>query len=244
LDADPSDAEARKELGFVRVGNRWFTPQELSTVKAKSKSTAAAWKKWMPKVREWVTAIEGKDTKKRLKAIQQLKELKDPEAIAALHAAIGQVSSDAALHIIQSISRFRTREACVSLAGIAIADPSSEVGIAAIDALKLYPLEFYVSDLLDLMCTEYELESQTVTRSNGDLVLQLMQMREMRRQFQETQVDKLMSVYSSVDRSAENSFWGSMIFDPTTGTVRSIVVGSVTTSQPVSNQTAASFAAE
>lgn len=242
LDNDPLDVEARKELGFVLVGNRWFSPQELSTVLARSKSTVAAWKQWMPKVREWVISIEGKDTKKRLKAIQQLKQLKDPDAVAALNVAVGQVSSDAAIHILQAISRFQTREACISLAGIAIAEPSSEVGNAAIDALKLYPLEFFVPDLLDVMCTEYELKSQTVTRSNGDLVLQLMQIRELRNQYQATQIDKLMSVYAAQDRSAEQSMQPEAYFDLRTNSVR--LLGSMTTSQPVNNQVATSIAAE
>lgn len=199
LESDGSDLEARQSLGFVLVGNRWFSLEEMSAIASRSKTAIDSLKQWMPRVREWVVAIDGNDGKKRLKAIQQLKGLKDPKAVVALSAAIGQVSSDAALHFIQTIGRFQTREACISLAGIAIADPSAETGVAALEALRGYPLEFYVPDMLDLMCTEYELKDQIVTRGNGEMVLQLVQIREMRNRFEIGQLDKLLMI----DRSGQ-----------------------------------------
>jgi len=194
LDADPSDIEARKGLGFVFVFNRWVSPQEIAKATATSKSIHEALKKWMPRVRDWSASIEGTDNKKRLKAIEQLRELTAPEAIVALDVAVGQVSPITAKHFINAIGKFQTREASLSLAGIAIANTSTEVGTAAIESLKKYPLECYVPDLLDLMCTEFELKNQLVTRSNGELVLQLVQMRELRDKYQSAQVDKLMTV--------------------------------------------------
>jgi len=194
LESDRSDVEARRSLGHVLVGSRWFSPEEMSVVAARSKTATESLKQWMPKVREWVVALDGNDTKKRLKAIQQLKSLKDPKVVVALDVAIGQVSAATAMHFIQVIGRFQTREACISLAGIAISDPSSEIGVAAIEALKGYPLGFYVPDMLDLMSTEYELRDQVVTRGNGEMVLQLVQTREMRNRIEADQLDKLLAV--------------------------------------------------
>ncbi len=194
LELDPTDVEARKELGFVYVFGRWISPNEMSLAKLKSKSVSESLKQWMPKVREWVAAMEGSDTKKRLRAIAQLKEVKDPGVIVALDIAIGQVSVDTAQHFIRAIHRFQTQEACLALSGIALVQPSSEVGMSALEALKDYPLSFYVPDLLDLMCTEFELKNQVVTRSNGELVLQLVQMREWRDKIEQGQLDKILVV--------------------------------------------------
>lgn len=201
LEFDNSDIEARQELGFTIIGNRWVSPQEVSTAVAKSKSTVESLKQWMPKVREWTIAIEGKDTKKRLKAIENLRELKDPRVIPALDVAIWQVTSDSAIHFIQAIRRFQTREACVSLAGIAMNEPSSEVGLAALDALRDYPLEYYAPALLDLMCTEFELKNQVVTRNNGEMVLQIVTSREMRDRYEAAQLDKVLKVNPSTQKA-------------------------------------------
>lgn len=201
LDANESDPEARRELGFVLVGDRWVSSEEMATSVAKSKAMFGDLKRWMPKVRDWVVAIDGKETQKRLKAIGQLRELKDPRAIFALEVAVGQVSLDAARHFINAIARFRTREASVALAGIAIADPSSKVGIAAVEGLRDYPLEFYVPDLLDIMCTEYELRNQAVTRANGELVMRSVQVRELRDRYEASQLDRLVKI----DQTAQAS---------------------------------------
>ena len=201
LEFDNSDIEARQELGFTLIGNRWVSPQEVSTAVAKSKSTIESLRQWMPKVREWTISIEGKDTKKRLKAIQNLREVNDPRVIPALDIAIWQVTADSAIHFIQTIRRFRTREACVSLAGIAMNDPSSEVGLASLEALRDYPFEFYVPDLLDLMCTEFELKNQVVTRNNGEMVLQIVTSREMRDRYEAAQLDKVLKVNPSTQKA-------------------------------------------
>lgn len=194
LDSNPEDVQARKELGFVRFGSYWISQQEYAEAVTRSKVMANSLRKWMPKVREWVAALEGKDTKKRLKAIEQIRTIRDPNAVTALNVAVGQVSSSTALHFIQAIERFQTSEACVTLAGIAISDPSSPVGTASIEALKGYPLEFYVPALLDAMCTEYQLKDQVVTRSNGELVLQLVQVRELKDRFEGSQIDKILKL--------------------------------------------------
>lgn len=239
LDTDPSDSEARKGLGFVFVFNRWVSSQEIANATATSKSIHEALKRWMPRVKDWSAAIEGSDNKKRLKAIEQLRELTTPEAIVALDVAVGQVSPITAKHFINAIGKFQTREASLSLAGIAIANTSTDVGTAAVESLKKYPLECYVPDLLDLMCTEFELKNQLVTRSNGELVLQLVQMRELRDKYQSAQVDKLMMVGNTGKQAVSNGLAVERIGR------RLVQIQTVkSTKNGVKNEVAASIAAE
>lgn len=194
LDSDPSNVEARQQLGYTFLYNRWFSPQELSAAKLAAGNLEQQLKQWIPKAREWKINLESNDVKKRLKTIEQLKNLQNPDVIPALDIAAGQANPTVAKHFISAIGRFQTREACIALAGIAIANTTSELGTHAIEILKKYPLEFYVPDLLDLMSTEYELMSQLVTRPNGEMVLQLVQMRELRNRFEKNQIDKLMAI--------------------------------------------------
>lgn len=204
LEVQPSDPEARKELGYVFEFGRWISVNEMALATAKAKRVSEDLKEWMPKVKEWVGTIEGTDTKKRLRAVNQLKEVKDPGVIVPLEIAINQVSEDTALHFVRTIQRFQTREACLSLAGIAIAYPSTEIGSTAMEALREFPKEFYVPDLLDLMCTEIELKNQVVTRANGELILQLVQMRELRDKFERNQLDKVMIVGKKGSGKSQN----------------------------------------
>lgn len=248
LEFDNSDIEARQELGFTLIGNRWISPQEVSTAVAKSKSTIESLRQWMPKVREWTSSIEGKDTKKRLKAIQNLREVNDPRVIPALDIAIWQVTSDSALHFIQAIRRFQTREACVSLAGIALNEPSSEVGLAALEALREYPLEYYVPDLLDLMCTEIELKNQVVTRNNGEMVLQLLQSREMRDRYEAAQIDKVLTLNQSQPGPTTGINQVERLLNQTLNNPRNIALGfgqiQTTTNIAIVNNIASSIASE
>lgn len=194
LDNDPSNFEARQQLSYTFLFNRWFSPQELSAAKLAAENLEQQLKQWIPKVREWKINLESNDIKKRLKTLEQLKNLENPDVIPALDIAAGQANPTVAKHFVSAIGRFQTREACIALAGIAIANTSTDVGTHSIEILRKYPLEFYVPDLLDLMSTEYELMSQLVTRPNGEMVLQLVQMRELRNRFEKNQMDKLMAI--------------------------------------------------
>ena len=180
LEFDPQNAQARNALGFVQFANRWISRNEMLMAREINKSTAEACKKWAPTVRKWALAIDGTDSKKRLAAIRELKEVDDPSIVHAAFLAVPHVSPTTAAHLVQTICRFRTREAAQALASIAVQDLATEASQIAVEGLKQFPPESYVPDLLDLMSVESTLQEQVVTRPNGALVLQLVQERESR----------------------------------------------------------------
>ncbi|MEK0424701.1 MAG: hypothetical protein RJB11_792 [Planctomycetota bacterium] len=199
LEQNPSDQEARDALRYVNHDNRWLSPEEIASIQLKAKADYEALKNWIPKVREWVLAIEGQDAKKRIKAIRQLKEVSDPGVLPAIGVAIGNVSPDTALHMIGAIERFHTAEACFLLANLAIADPTSELGVAAIEGLAKYPLGFFVPDFLDMMSSEFQMTHNVSTGGNGALKLQILQVREMRRKYD---IDQFQRRFSGSNTSA------------------------------------------
>jgi hypothetical protein len=189
-----SDIEARTELGHTLIGNRWFTRQELDSATTEAMAKVDACKKWMPTLSGIVSSIEGMDTQRRLRAIEELRKIQDPGIVHCLDVIVHQVTPETGGHLLQAIGKFQTRPACLSLTIIALGDPSSALGLAAIKKLHDYPLEFYVPDLLDLMSTEIELRNRVVTRANGELVLQLVQVRELRNNFEQKQLDSLLAI--------------------------------------------------
>jgi hypothetical protein len=197
LESDPNDLEARRALKFTQIEGRWFSPEEIASTQTNAKQQAKAIKSWLPKIRDIVAGIENNDTQKRLKAIQQLKAIKDPNAVRALQFAAERSQNQTALHLLNAIQRFQTKDACMALAAIAVNSPTTELGQEAATALSKYPKEMYVPALLDLMSTEKDLRRNLVIQPNGDLVLQLLEVRELKSHVQTAQLDKVLKINNS-----------------------------------------------
>ncbi|MFM7930251.1 MAG: hypothetical protein ACKO9Q_21305, partial [Pirellula sp.] len=168
-----------QSLCYVYKHNRWLSPEEVALIEQKNKDDYESIKRWVPRIRDWIIAIEGQDSKKRLKAIQQLKEIDDPRIVPSIGLAIGRVNPDTAMHLLKVVEKFQNAEACFLLVNIAIADPTSELGTVAIAGLSTYPYGFFVPDLLDMMSSEYQSSHQYSSNGNGVLKLQVVQVREM-----------------------------------------------------------------
>lgn len=197
LDSDPNDLEARLALRHTQMQGRWFSSNEISQLQTRAKEQAKAIKEWLPKIRDIVTGIENANSARRLKAIQQLKAIKDPNAILALQFAAERTKAQTSSHLLNALKRFRTKEACMALASIAINNSTTEIGQEAATGLKDFPKEMYVPALLDFMSTEKDLRRNLVTQPNGDLVLQLLEVRELKSHVETAQLDKILKLNNS-----------------------------------------------
>lgn len=194
LEADSNDAEARQALKFTQIEGRWFSQEEIAATQTNAQEQIKALKTWLPKIRDIVAGIESSDTAKRLKSIQQLKAIKDPNAVKALQFAAERSEAQTALHMLNAIKRFRTPDACMALASIALLSPSTELGQEAAVALARFPKEMYVPALLDFMSTEKDLRRNVAIQPNGDLVLQLLEVRELKSHVETAQLDKVLKI--------------------------------------------------
>ncbi|WP_205855076.1 polymorphic toxin-type HINT domain-containing protein [Pirellula sp. SH-Sr6A] len=195
LSFQPNHVEARKALGFRRIGNRWVSTEEWQSILDQNSETLASLKKWYPRVSEVASQIDrgGKET---VKAIEWLQKVEDPGVVPALHAVAVRNSGDTAVHLVNTIRRFQTKEACSALADLAIAEPSSPTSGSAIKGLKEVESEWYVPELLDLMASDIEVQNQIVTRPNGALVLQTIGQQELQNTNEVIQIDKILTAGS------------------------------------------------
>ena len=178
LESATNDVDARKALGFERIGSNWFSKEDLARADRLGSDRVQNFKKWMPKMQQFAIAICGTDTRKKSKAIAEVKSMDDPSAIQALYMTAIQLQGDYARPFVDAIKKQRSAEACLALAKIAVASPGSIAAQSAMDGMKEYRHEFYVPELLSLMEDGLELRQDIVTRPNGELVLEQAMLRE------------------------------------------------------------------
>ncbi len=231
LDINPHDLDAKKGLEYVEMGSRLLSPEEVASLEQKNKAEFEALKRWIPRISDLVKGIQSTDSKRRLKAIQEIREINDPTVVSAIGFAINHVDTNTLMHLLRVVGRFRMPEACYLLASVAITDPSTETGTIAMQMLRDYPLEFYVPDLLDLMTSEYQLKQRASFSANGSFILHLVQSRELRRKYDVTQFNRLMAG----SEIANPRFSGSEVIFATNGSIPSIINQSSSIRNPVAN---------
>jgi hypothetical protein len=172
LDIDPSNVEAQRQLGFERIGDRWFSREEITKAYETEIAIARNTEVWLPKIRQIAIHICNNNTSLKSEALAELRNITAAEAIPSLLLAANQLQGDYARPFVAAIRRNPSKEACLALVKFAVSNPSSPVVNDAIAGIKEYRQEFYVPDLLSLIEDDTELRQNFVYRSNGDLVLE------------------------------------------------------------------------
>ncbi len=190
----PDDIEARQALGHEKIADQWFAREELQAAKDQAVRNLKSAKVWMPKIRQWVTTLGGTNGDKKVQALNEIRKIDDPNAVFALRTAAVQVAPQTSVHFVKAICRFRTKEACMALTSIAILDPSSPSGLQAIEGLVEYPLAFFVPDILQCMSTATKSNAKLVHHANGDLVLEVVQLKEMAKEVRTEKLEKLLAI--------------------------------------------------
>ncbi len=178
LEANQDDAEARKALGFERIGSTWFSKEDIARASKTGNMRLHDLKTWMPKMQQFAIAISSSDTRKKSKAIEEIKGIDDTSAIQALYITAVQLRGDYARPFVEVIKKHRSAEACLALVKIAVASPESVAAEIAIDGVKEYRLEFFVPELLALIEDDVEMRQDLVVKPNGELVLEQVMLRE------------------------------------------------------------------
>lgn len=176
---NPDDRVARAKLGLELVNGQWLSKDEFREAKRQSKKLAKQAKVWLPKVKQWAASIAGSDAKGKLKTLEALRQLEDPSAVYALKLAALQLPDDLAFPFVEAIKNGRSREACNALTEIAVKNPASKSGQAAVAGLKEYRMAFYVPSLLESLSGDLLLRHQVFTRPNGEKVLRIVKSREL-----------------------------------------------------------------
>lgn len=134
--AEPqSQAAFMQARGLVRYAGRWRTPQEVWLLEQRERVQTAQ--------REWAAELDrlrrdSDDPTRSSVAIESIREIDDPLAVAALTAAVG---SDPQFRCrnwyLEALGRIGTGDAIQSLVAIGLDHPDHETRIAAVEQLAI-----------------------------------------------------------------------------------------------------------
>lgn len=79
-----TNEDLMKARGYVRYKGRFVLPQELESLEAEERENEAE-KGWYRKVRLWSNWLESERPERRLESLEELRKLREGEAVAALH---------------------------------------------------------------------------------------------------------------------------------------------------------------
>lgn len=152
IELDPEHAEARRALGYSKVGGQWTTQEELMTSRGyirhrgrwllpqeieilKNKETSEkVEKEWAQRLDRWQSSL-GSD--RDATAREGIRSIDDPAAVRPLAVLIKRDPREQArLLYIEPLAQINTSEAQRALAAVSIEDVSQEVRLSAVDALK------------------------------------------------------------------------------------------------------------
>ncbi len=121
LELDPNHAESRKALGHVQHEGQWMTRDEMMAARGyvkfkgkyvtqqeldlleKTAAERAAEKKWFAKVYPWVRWLTKGSKARTQEALQELRAITDPAAVAALEKNMAEHNSQAVRRLFVSI---------------------------------------------------------------------------------------------------------------------------------------------
>jgi hypothetical protein len=188
------DEQAHKALGHKRIGNRWFTVEEVTWSAQQQKQQASDLKEWMPHVRKIVAQLQSRESRTKLEGLRKLESIATDDAVVALKFGALQLEPTIALPLVAKIQSIRSKASCLALLEIALVEPNSEVGRASIQGLREYDEHFYVPELLRIIELPVEFEHRLVFLPNGSLVMQQAYSSENMTEKEYTEVLKLINV--------------------------------------------------
>jgi Pretoxin HINT domain len=179
LAVEPQNEEALRALGVRWFQGRLMTKTEIAAAKADIDKSKQAAKAYSQQVSRWQRLLSAGDIKSRDQALEEIRQLRDVNAIAAMD----EITLDAKLTTnddfeeclkfskawLIALVEMPEQQAALSLARHAAFSPLSSIRAAATDALKDRPLHDFVPQLLSALAMPIESTYRIVTDTDGSV---------------------------------------------------------------------------
>jgi hypothetical protein len=142
-------------LGYVQIGTRWLSPEQLSEWQRTNREAEASLKKWSSRLERIASSMSG--TKRRHEAaLAALRPMADSSAVPAIGFILAGRNEECALAAVEALRRIVSPAATLALAEHGVFSIWPEVRRSASGALKGRRLDDFVPPLIGLLATPAE----------------------------------------------------------------------------------------
>jgi len=161
--------EACRLLELQAFNGQYYTADELAAAKQQNKEKQQAFETWRPKLVAWRKACGSKNRQFAEEALAALREVGDPQAIAAIEASLYDSNEAFAAELIELLGKFAEFEATQALVRFALLTPSAPSAQATVAKLKSRPIHDYYPQLLVLMQAPIQAQFRISRNFNGEI---------------------------------------------------------------------------
>lgn len=170
LELNPNHAEARRQLGFRRVGRDWITEEAWQQAQEKQIATRQNLHDWQPRIESLRKLTRHRSQFHRNKAAEEIRSIDDTAAIPALEATFFRDTEANAQLVVEALGNMSGEDATMALVRNAVYSDFPSVRKMAVERLESHNRDYFVPQLVAEMYTP--VVSQTdVTRGRGGSML-------------------------------------------------------------------------
>ncbi len=191
--SDNNNVQARMALGHTWINGAWYSQRDLKSAADRGQRLREELRVWMPKMKKVAASLLHASPNRQQAALKTLSAIDDPSSIASLEAVCLQLPNHG-LPFVKAISKYRSKEACMALCRIALADISPSISAFSVKVVSKYPVEVYVPELLSLLSEPVHSEMQYLVKPNGEMMLRRVLFHETQEKRELVTLDRLVRV--------------------------------------------------
>ncbi len=170
IDLAPEHLAAREALGFVRVGDKWISPEEIARMQAKTAAKTNSIQKHGKTLTALITKMKSKSTKDRDAAMAAFLALRDRTMVGAVEAALNTPDVPTSKLLIDWMGQVDCVESSVVLTRYSLLHPDEALRKLASDKLVTRPLHDFVPEMLQMLSSPITMMVQPSFDRDGNLI--------------------------------------------------------------------------
>jgi hypothetical protein len=170
IDLAPDHLAAREALGFVRVADKWISPEEIARMQAATAAKTNSIQKHGKTLTALITKMKSKSAKDRDAATAAFMGLKDRTMVGAVEVALNTPDVPTSKLLIDWMGQVDCVESSLVLMRYSLLHPDQELRKLAGDKLVTRPLHDFVPEMLQMLSSPITMMVQPRFDSDGNLL--------------------------------------------------------------------------